>query len=257
MDVDIFEHVQEKLRLNQKGASRNNKSHLYLLRGLVSCGLCRLSSSGRTQNQIYHYYVCRSRTEALRAVPADRCSSRFVPATQLDEMVWQDLCQVLTSPDVIKHHLTRAHGGEWLPQELRSRLQHIQHAIQQLERQQKRLLEAYLADVFELPEFERKRLELSQTHQTLIIQQQQLEQTASERLQLSTVASSMTAFCASIQPVLKNADFAQKRQLVELLIDRVVVTNEQVEIRYAIPTSPDGPHVPFSHLCTHYRGDVR
>ena len=30
--------------------------------------------------------------------------------------------------------------------------------------------------------------------------------------------------------------FEQKRQVVELHVDRVVVTNEEVEIRYAIPT---------------------
>jgi hypothetical protein len=36
---------------------------------------------------------------------------------------------------------------------------------------------------------------------------------------------------------LGHATFAQKRTLVELLIDRVVVTNDKVEIRYVIPTS--------------------
>ncbi len=39
---------------------------------------------------------------------------------------------------------------------------------------------------------------------------------------------------------------------MELLVDRVVVTGEDVEIRYAIPTSRDGPHQPFCHLRTDY-----
>jgi site-specific DNA recombinase len=42
------------------------------------------------------------------------------------------------------------------------------------------------------------------------------------------------------------------RYLVELLIDRVVVTNGDVEIRYVIPTSPASVHVRFSHLRTNY-----
>jgi hypothetical protein len=37
---------------------------------------------------------------------------------------------------------------------------------------------------------------------------------------------------------LAEATFEQKRQLVELLIDRVIVTMDEVEIRYVIPTSP-------------------
>jgi hypothetical protein len=36
--------------------------------------------------------------------------------------------------------------------------------------------------------------------------------------------------------------------LVELLIDRVVVYDEQVEIRYVVPNNPDGPQIPFCQL---------
>ena len=47
--------------------------------------------------------------------------------------------------------------------------------------------------------------------------------------------------------------FAHKRQLVELLIDRVIVDHDQVEIRYVVPTSPQGETVPFCHLRLDYQ----
>jgi hypothetical protein len=56
------------------------------------------------------------------------------------------------------------------------------------------------------------------------------------------------AFCQTVRAGLATATFAQRRLLVELLIDRVVVTNDKVEIRYVLPTSPDGPHPPFCQL---------
>jgi hypothetical protein len=37
-----------------------------------------------------------------------------------------------------------------------------------------------------------------------------------------------------------------------LLIDRVIVDNETVEIRYVIPTAPAGEHAPFCHLRKDY-----
>jgi len=40
--------------------------------------------------------------------------------------------------------------------------------------------------------------------------------------------------------------------LVELLIDRVVVTDEEVEIRYVIPTSARGEQSRFCHLRLDY-----
>lgn len=253
---DIFDQVQAKLSTNQKTASRNNKSYQYLLRGLVSCGVCRLSATGRAQSPGYYYYMCRGRFDALRRAQGQRCTARYIPACQLDELVWQDLCSVLLDPEIIHHALERAHGGHWLPQELQSRLAALDQAAQELDRYKERLLEAYLAKVIELPEFERRRKEISQKRDALQQQSLQLQATATQRIALSQVADSIETFCAKIRPVLEQASFEQKRQLVELLIDRVVVTNNDVEIHYVIPTQPEGPHIPFCRLCLDYRNHL-
>jgi site-specific DNA recombinase len=55
--------------------------------------------------------------------------------------------------------------------------------------------------------------------------------------------------------MLEHATFTQRRQLVELLIDRVVVTENEVEIRYVVPTRSEGSHIPFCHLRTNYQCD--
>jgi site-specific DNA recombinase len=250
---EVFDQVKSKLSLNQQMARRNNKSYEYLLRGLVSCGHCRLSAMGRTIHGKYHYYICRGHTDSLRAAQGGRCTPRYVPAGQLDELIWQDLCSVLKQPEITAHALERAHGGHWLPQELRARIEALGKAEKRLARQQERLLEAYMADVLALPEFERKRKEWTQKQEALKTQRSQLEATVTQRIELSQVADSIEAFCAQIHPALDQATFAQRRQLVELLIDRVIVTDEVVEIRYVVPTKPEGPHVPFSHLRSDYR----
>jgi site-specific DNA recombinase len=254
---EIFNQVQAKLSTNQKTSPRNNKAYQYLLRGLVSCGVCRLSATGRAQSPGYYYYMCRGRHDALRAAQGQRCTARYIPARQLDELVWQDLCAVLVDPEIVRHALERAHGGHWLPQELQSRLAALTHATQELDRYQERLLEGYLAQVIELPEFERKRKEIAQKRDALQKQSIQLQATATQRIALSQVADSIETFCAKIRPVLEQATFDQKRQLVELLVDHVVVTNGDVEIHYVIPTQPEGPHIPFSHLCLDYRNGFR
>jgi len=62
------------------------------------------------------------------------------------------------------------------------------------------------------------------------------------------VAGGIEAFCQTVRAGLATATFAQRRLLIELLIDRVVVTDGEVEIRYVLPTSPDGPHPSFCQL---------
>lgn len=63
---------------------------------------------------------------------------------------------------------------------------------------------------------------------------------------------SIEEFAARVRSTLEQANFEQKRQLVELLIDRVIVTDDQVEIRYVIPTSSASEQVRFCHLRTDY-----
>ena len=236
---EIFAQVQAKLDFNQQGAARNTR-HEYLLRALVSCGACRLACTGRQLHPGYRYYLCRGRTDPLRAAEGRRCAARYIPAGQLDDLVWADLCALLTDPAQVTHALTRAQGGAWLPQELQARQAAISQALGQLERQQQRLLDAYLAEVIRLPELQRKRQDLDRRHATLLAQQRQLDAAAGQKMELQAVADGIEAFCQAIRAGLATASFEQRRQLAELLIDRVIVTDDQVEIRYVLPTSPRG-----------------
>jgi site-specific DNA recombinase len=139
-----------------------------------------------------------------------------------------------------------------LPQEVKAMLENVGKAIAHTERQRERLLEAYLGGVSELAEFERKRNELQGRTDALLAQQRQLEASAREHAELATIANSIAEFCEQVRAGLTDATFEQKRRLVELLIDRVIVSEEEVEIRYVVPTSPEGPHQPFCHLRTDY-----
>ena len=242
-----FAQVQAKLDANQQGAARNTR-HEYLLRALISCGACRLGCTGRQTAAGYRYYLCRGRTDPLRVAQGQRCTARYIPAAQLDELVWADLCALLTDPAQVTRALARAQGGAWLPQELQARQATIGQALGQLERQQQRLLDAYLAEVIALAELDRKRQDLDRRRDTLLAQQRQLDAAARQKLELGAVADGIEAFCQAVRTGLATATFAQRRLLAELLIDRVVVTDGQVEIRYVLPTSPDGPHRPFCQL---------
>ena len=244
---ETFAQVQAKLDANQQTALRNTR-HEYLLRALVSCGACRLSCGVRQTGAGYRYYLCHGRTDPLRVAQGQRCTARYIPADQLDELVWADLCALLADPAQVTRALARARGGAWLPQELHARQAAIRQALSQLNRQQQRLLDAYLAEVIGLAELERKRDELDRRQATLTAQQRQLDAAAEQRLELQAVTDGIEAFCQTIRAGLATATFPQRRQLVELLIDRVVVTDDQVEIRYVLPTSPQGPHRPFCQL---------
>jgi site-specific DNA recombinase len=251
-----FAQAQAKLAQNRTFARRHNTAHAYLLRALVSCGVCRASCLCRTVRPGYAYYVCRGKGDPLRSRRDEPCRARFAPAHQLDELVWQDLCALLTHPEHVAQALVRAHGGGWLPQELQARRDQLRRGQLGLERQLERLTEAYLLAVIPLAEYQRRRQVLEQRLQALSTQASQLEAKIDRQAELAGWATSAADFCRRVQASLAGADFAQKRQLVELLIDRVLVSDGTVEIRYVIPLSSDSERVRFCHSREDYFDSV-
>jgi site-specific DNA recombinase len=252
-----FDQVQAKLAENQQTAARHNTVNTYLLRALVSCGQCHLACTGRSLRPDYPYYVCNGKLPPVRSRLAEKCPARFTPARQLDALVWEDLCAVLTHPASLTQALEQAQAGAWLPQHLQTRRAQLRQSQARVRNQVERLTDAYLNQVVPLEEYQRRRQGLEQSLQGLARQEDQLAAEAQRHHDVARITESVEAFCARVQGGLQQATWEQKRQLVELLIDRVVVTDADVEIRYVIPTTPASEHVRFCHLRSDYRTGIR
>jgi site-specific DNA recombinase len=170
----------------------------------------------------------------------------------LDNLIWQDLVEMVKQPELIAMALQRAQGGEWLPQELQSRRDNLRRSVKGLTHQIERLTEAYLAEVIGLEEYKRRRVEIESRQQSLEEQVRSLESQAHQQLELAGLITSIEDLCKRVQSGLSQATFEQKRQLVELLIDRVIINGEEVEIRYVIPTSDKSEHIRFCNLRKDY-----
>lgn len=248
-----FDRVQAKLAHNQQFARRHNTAHDYLLRALVSCGVCQMACAGRSdRRKAYDYYVCRGKGPPEVSHREERCPARFIPAQQLDDLVWEDVRSVLTHPESIADALDRAHGGQWSSQELQARRDLLRQGRVGLEHQRDRLTDAYLDGVMPLAEYQRRRAELEQKLDGLEQQAGHLAAQATQQADVAAHVHGATDFCRRVQAGLTDATFAQRRQLVELLIDRVIVLGGEVEIRYVIPTSPRGEQTRFCHLRLDY-----
>jgi site-specific DNA recombinase len=250
--AEQFDLVKARLVANQR-AARRSTTHPYLLRGLVSCGVCRLSGVTRTATDTrYRYYRCRGKLAQVSSGRSSCCPARFIPATQLDELVWADLCAVLQQPELAAQALERAHSGAWVPQELRRRQATLRQVRASVTRQRQRLLEAYLAEVIDLAWFRRQDRGLAGQEADLLAREREVAAQGERLVQVSAIARSMTQVLEGLRVGLGQASFQQRRQLLELLIDRVVVTDSQVEIRYVVPTTPGSTTTRLCHLRTDY-----
>src|SRR4051794_39787677 len=129
-----------------------------------------LACQGRCLPSGYRYYCCRGKLSALRSHGQTKCLSRYIPAEQVDALVWEDLCRLLNEPEAIRFALERAHGGHWLPQDLQARRQALRRGQASVQHQMERLTEASLASIVSLEEYRRRRLDLEQKAQSLAAQ---------------------------------------------------------------------------------------
>lgn len=153
---------------------------------------------------------------------------------------------------MITQAIKRSRNGDWLPQTLQARRETLRHGQESLAKQLERLTEAYLASVIPLQEYQQRRSGIEARKRALDTQVQQLAIDTTQQVEVMQIATGAEEFCQRVASSLAEASFEQKRQLVELLIDRVVVVNEEVEIRYVIPTSPKGENKRFCQLRTNY-----
>ena len=135
---------------------------------------------------------------------------------------------------------------------MQKRRAQLQAGQSQLQRQLERLTEAYLSGVVSLAEYQRRREGIEQQAQILEQTERQLAADSKQQSQVASLVRSIEDFATRVRGSLEQASFEQKRQLVELLIDRVIVTDDQVEIRYVIPTTPASEQTHFCHLRTDY-----
>jgi site-specific DNA recombinase len=248
-----FDRVQAKIANNRSYAARNNTVTEYLLRALVSCGSCQLACQARrTLPPGKTYSICTGKNLQVRQRLGCTCRSKFIPAGVLDRLVWDDLVDLLQQPQRIAKALRRIAGGCGLPQELQARRENLRRGRASLAQPIERLTEAYRSGVLKLVEYERRRKELERRDGTLAQQEELLSGEAGRAFEISRLIDSAESFAQRTRKGLDRATFQQQRQLVELLIDRVIVTGDNVEIRYVFPLGPAGETGRFCHLRVDY-----
>lgn len=235
---EVFQEAQQCLERNKQWARRNNTRQTYLLRALVSCGGCGLCCVGcRHGRGPYPYYRCRGKLTPTVSRREQRCYVRSPRADALDEVVWKEVVRLLTHPEWVIEQFQRLHAtGEGMDDPAETRLVQIEQLKRCYERQIERLVDAYTMDeTITLIELQKRRRPIEQKIERLEQQKRDVQRTAQQQVRTEELCQNIEMFCAAISKGLEEATFEQRRRIVELLIERVIVKESEVLIKYVIP----------------------
>jgi len=277
IDRDTFDRVSQVSHENFKMSPRGAAAEAWLLRGLIECGHCHVGCSchnsyGR-HSTLTRYYCCRNH-DLLRAGSEDRlCPERNIRANELDEYVFEQVRQALLTPDQLlaaeRAVLTGAPDENEL---VAAQLKRLDTAIEAKERERARLLDAYQAGLLELHELTRRTGVLAARRTGLTREKETLSQRSTELAAQNRMRHRLAGFSDRVVASLDNLDFAGRRRLVRLVVEKVCVTGWRVEIHLKIPLPnepppdedrpdqpPSGPHpsTPGPHRPKPPSSDVR
>jgi site-specific DNA recombinase len=256
VDQETWERAQAQLTRNAALSFRNNTKYNYLLRCLLTCRTCGLAMFGRTHKATAtqaerRYYSCHGKDCILSARPA-ACPSRIVKAEELEGAVWEHVADLLSDPAQLLAQFERfAAGADGGTAQDRATEQRIHARLERFARAERRLLDAYQAEVISLAELAERRDQIVEQRRSLERQQEQQLRMRQQRLKAQEVLTSLSAFCDRIQTRLHEASFADKQAILQLVIERIIVGDGSLEIRHVIPlrsTPGDTPTEPNGRL---------
>ncbi len=223
---------------------RRNKKHDYMLRCLLKCGRCGLGIHGcyfpaQRGRPGRRYYRCAG-TDPLTTGREARCPRARIEANGLEAAVWDHVVGLLTDPAQLLAQFERfvaqvtSDGEDSSGNQLRAR-------IARLDRADQRLIEAYQAEVISLEELSGQRKALTTQRQLTKQQHEQHLRLRQQQLQAQQALISLTAFTQRVGSRLQTTCLAERQAILQLVIERIIVHDDSLEIQHVIPLQGHTP----------------
>ena len=231
---------------NSQWSPRRAEPGVFLLKGLVKCGVCRVGSNChkmRGRNGTWHrYYYCHHH-DPLRAGGQDRrCPERNIRADALDEFVFTQVRAALLDPALLLAGEKAVAFRAPVPDDelLAAELTRLDRKLDTARGEHNRLIDLYQAGLIDMTELQRRAATITARQREITHKRTSLAAQRAEPAKGNQLRRGVEHFAARVRAVIDHLDHGQKQQLLRLLIDNVQVTGWHVKIQLhiALPGPP-------------------
>jgi len=238
VDEAVWNRAQDRLKMNQRFAKRNNKRHFYLLRSLLVCATCGYTLQGRCQKGRVYYYCEQGGKHRYPGVERHTCS---IAGRIIEPLVWEAVAELLRNPQQITAAWESAAAKQDATPDELSRLQARQR---KLERQWVRLLDAFQDGLLNKTELSERKQRLEKERQTIAERVEQIQRQQKQQSVKAQIIDEFSAFCVSAQKALENPTPEVKQEVLRLLVESIVVEDNAITIKHIIPTEDNSRLLP-------------
>lgn len=228
----MWEEAQKAQKRKLKTSTRKSKSDS-LLQGMLVCARCgsnyRSGGTARPRKNIKRYfYICNS----YHGSPLQRehlyCKSPILYKDEIDPLIWEAVCQLITDPEILMGYIEEE-NEKFQRGELTDQLQYIERQLKQCEREAHQWDRAFAADILDIQEYQDKKHAVSLRQNEL----EQAQEKIADEMALVIAFERKREVIHDHLTMIQESGFAldlpfkEKRRIVAMLVDRVVIESEQ------------------------------
>jgi site-specific DNA recombinase len=236
-----FERASERLGANRRRTA-GQSHHPYLLRGLLVCSLCGRKMTARTldagKSAERGYYSCNLRGRH-NALDVRRCEQRMVRGEDIDAAVWADLASWLQEPKQLSAQLAaQQEQVRTVADAVDSERKRVGRELQRAEESWKRLLDGYEAGLVSLDEARARQDRIREQRERLEEQREQLGARSAWVGNQQNVVTHLEELRERLARGAERCSWADKRRIVELLVEKVEVEGPELKVHYVVELEP-------------------
>ncbi|HBM46099.1 MAG: invertase protein [Parcubacteria group bacterium GW2011_GWF2_38_76] len=245
INEDLFDRVQEKLKVNKLNADRSTK-YEYLLSKKIHC-FCGCTRSGAgPQKGKNLYYRCNDRIYKF-PLPAT-CEEGGMNAKVADKLVWREIEKLITSPEVMRWHIERWKNGR--PAKIKAPLVNVESLkkeINKLTKEADRYTQLFGAGLLDIDSYKKHTDPVNDKVKLLNEQIQKANQEPQIPDDVFLPSDEGIEMLAKDSAELvKDLSFVRKQAIVRGIVDRAVGNKQMIQVSGFIPVPISYGRIPFS-----------
>lgn len=223
-----FEQAQHKLEENKKHSPRNTRRPT-ILQGLLVCGYCGGTYYKKMRPHSQATYGCG------RRLKGSNCCAPFVKQNDLDNIVWDHIINLLKDPSLIEEEMVRRTQENQDVKKIEENIRDLHNEVLRLARARDKLLDAYQeGDSLTLGELKERLKGIDLKQKSALKQKKSLEDINSCEQKIENMKIHMEDLRLRLENS-ENLSIEDKQSVLRLLVDEILITENQIEIKHCIP----------------------
>lgn len=244
----LFEKAQQQLKKNKELSPRNTKQ-AYILQHKIICGFdgyryqCgrRVYKSRKTSEvRQTKYYFCTGNRNYLTP---KKCNVPTISESRIVPPVWDKLKEILSNPKIIMSELGEYRKKRNNEEETKEKLSKIRKRLFSCKSKKERYAELYGEGSINKEFYDKKIVRCNKEIEELQKEEAKLSQIILTKEQKEKRVKSVENLYEQLKKSLENVTYEIKRELIQLLVEKVIKTDNKLEIEFNIPLIENSPEL--------------